>query len=81
MKPALGKPHDCHDLATLSQWVEELQELAMIQRELVDCSRKQVEIGDKLFARLEEKLNLLGRKRLCYRIASQLVCHSLKKSH
>ena len=62
MKPSSGNPRDCYDFETLWQWVEELQELATIQRELVGCSRKQVEIGDKLFARMEEKLDLLEQK-------------------
>ncbi|RAI76824.1 hypothetical protein HMF3257_26415 [Spirosoma telluris] len=47
---------------TFREWVADLQELATVQRELVLCSRKQVEIGDKLFAHLEEKLDLLEQK-------------------
>ncbi|MVM36221.1 hypothetical protein GO755_39795 [Spirosoma sp. HMF4905] len=62
MKPSSGNPRDCYDFETLWQWVEDLQELATVQRELVTCSNKQCDVADKLYRQLDEKVTLLEQK-------------------
>ncbi|GAB4043768.1 hypothetical protein [Spirosoma litoris] len=55
-------PRDYYDFETLWQWVEELQDLVTVQRELVTCSNKQCYIADKLYRQLDEKATLLEQK-------------------
>ncbi|WP_262887047.1 hypothetical protein [Spirosoma arboris] len=41
MKSSLEDPRDCYDFETLWQWLEDIQELATTQRELVSCCNRQ----------------------------------------
>ncbi|WP_020599878.1 hypothetical protein [Spirosoma panaciterrae] len=76
MIPTTGNPYDCDDVDLLREWIVELQQLATLLREMVHCSRKQIEaeeqitsLNERKATALEEMVMLLKQRISQYEIA------------